>query len=153
MGVMEWKRHTKGSQTAQEIASYSGQNVDQVRSLVTARDTYAVITWVAGKRNWELWERTPTELDDRYWVRRNSFITAAEAKVYAETVESERLVLVEVRKMPEGVKLTVIAEWQEPYHGTVPLRLACRSAGTAEAIASVMKRLGCTVTTEIDQAA
>jgi hypothetical protein len=147
---MEWKRQPKDGQIAREISAYAGApNTHQVRSLVTTLDTYAVVTWMNYKRLWEVWKRTDSDCTDDYWVRINHDTSAAGAKAYVTMVESERLVLEEVRQMPEGTGLTVIAEWLEPYHGSTPMRLACSSSTTAEVIASIFKRMGCSVTTEV----
>lgn len=147
---MEWKRQPKDGQIAREISAYAGApNTRVVRSLVTTMDTYAVVTWMNYKRLWEVWKRTDSEFTDDYWVKVESDTSAAGAKSYVAMVESERLVLEEVRTMPEGTGLTVIAEWLEPYHGSAPLRLACSSSATAEVIASIFKRMGCSVTTQL----
>lgn len=146
---MEWKRHSKDSVTATEIAAWAGMRPEQVRSLVVAGDEYAVITWTNQPRRWEIWHRTPTALDERYWQAGKGCTSAASAKAYVVSVEAERLVLEEVRSMPEGTGLVVMAEWLPPYHGSAPMRFPCRSTVTAADIASIMKRLGCSVWTEI----
>lgn len=141
---MEWKRQAKDSQQAAEIADYAGQPVDKVRSLVTALDTHAIITWTNRPRSWEYWRRHAGA-----WEKASSATSAAEAKDKASQHEAEQAVLDEVRALPTGTALTVTAEWLAPYHGSKPLKLACSSAGTAEVIAGIFKRMGCRVDTGI----
>lgn len=142
---MEWKRQTKDSVIAEEIASYDDQvGLNKVRSLITSLDTHAVITWTNRPRVWEYWRRHAGA-----WEKVKSCPNAAEAKHLAQQAEDEQAVLEEVRSLPSGAALKVVAEWRAPYTGTAPIELPCQTSGTAEAMAGIFKRLGCNVTTRV----
>lgn len=142
---MEWKRQDKTGLAAEEIMATPHDHFNgEIRSLMMALDTHAVVTWTKVPKVWEWWKRV-----DGTWRRKRAFFSAAEAKHHAEVDEDESRVLKQARALPEGTTLVVTAEWREPYHGSAPFDTTCQTPGTAEAIAGIFKRMGCTVTTQV----
>ena len=145
---MEYTKQDPTGPIGQEICgsvygqTYCEASGDSIRTIVVAEVDHAVVTWKERPRVWQYWYQ-----EHESWHHGGDFPSAAKAKAKGEERKSEHLAVAEARSFDPDTAVTVSATWQNPYHGSEPVKVLCSSPKTAEDIAVVFKRLGCSTAT------
>ncbi|ACH62193.1 hypothetical protein MYRNA_226 [Mycobacterium phage Myrna] len=123
-------------------ATYCEASGDTIRTLVVAEVDHAVVTWAERPRVWQYWYQ-----EHEVWHHGGDFPSAAKAKAKGEERKAEHVVVAEARTFDPDSTVAVEANWQNPYSGSKPIKVLCSSPKTAEDIAVIFKRLGCSTAT------